>query len=374
MSNAEDDVNTRDSSAKLLGLRPIRRRTFGIYSIRMLNEGCIPNAERMFDMVETTPVNTIYKTRPGFPKTHYTIKPYFYDFADFMISRMPQRGDPLGFKRSIRFKVRLVNPVGKPVQGSLSFADLGIHSPKDLDIWERILGDFTHTKHTLEPMRNASEANNQVPNQISEIANRMSIVFKDNIKHAMTREVIEECAPPNDGRSEYLIAEDVYASLRLKRAYIEPLQNKHYIEHDGGYIVRTDRNGTKSLQRVPFEWKYNIYFDFISRVPYTKQRELDTVCANINGHKTLLHYIYPGNTPGALQRYSTLQPYLAVDTRDDARLLERHWELMARNNNSSSNNNSASTSSNTRKRSRNGKKGATTQKVNSKEKRSPTEK
>ena len=65
MSNAEDDVNTRDSSAKLLGLRPIRRRTFGIYSIRMLNEGCIPNAERMFDMVETTPVNTIYKTATG---------------------------------------------------------------------------------------------------------------------------------------------------------------------------------------------------------------------------------------------------------------------------------------------------------------------
>jgi hypothetical protein len=334
----------------------------------------------MFDMVETTPVNTIYKTRPGFPKTHYTIKPYFYDFADFMISRTLQRGDPLGFKRSIRFKVRLIDssgtPFNPPVQGSLSFADLGIYSDKDLDRWEPILSDFTHEKKMLSPIRKLSDGpDNQVPKQISEIAIRMSIVFKDNIKHAMTREVIEECAPPNDGRSEYLIAEDVYRSLELNRVYIEPLANKHYIEHDGCYRVITSRNGRKSLYSVPFEWKYNIYFDFISRVPYTKQRELDTVCANINGYKTLLHYIYPGNTPGALQRYSTLPPYLAVDTRDDARLLERHWELMARNNNSSSNNNSASTSSHTRKRSlRNGKRGATTKKVNSKEKRSPTEK
>jgi len=329
-----ENVEKSDKFVRLLGIRPIQYRQFGIYTIRMLNSGCIPRGNSIFEEIEKpSPINTIYKTKRGFPnKNHYEIKPYFYNYADFMISRLPQAGDPMGFKRSLRFKLRLVDPSDRSktiMQGSLGFADLGILSDSDLGIWQELLGDLTHTVQERGAVTSIHDSiDNQVPRQVETIVSRMESVFGDNIQNAMVREIIEECAPPNDGRDEYMIAEDVFDSLEYLGATIQPITTNKYVEHDKGYTVGKKGRLHPMPQAV---WKYTIYFDFVSSVPYTRYRELDMFCTQMNGKPTTLYYVYPGNAKGAQHIYTTLAPYIAVDTRDMATILEYHWRKMAEN-------------------------------------------
>jgi hypothetical protein len=329
-----ENLEGSDRFVSLLGIRPIQYRQFGIYTIRMLNSGCIPRGDSIFEQVgKPSAVNTIYKTRRGFPnKNHYEIKPFFYNYADFMISRLAQAGDPMGFKRSLRFKVRLVDPTNRSktiMQGSLGFADLGILSDDDLGIWEGILGDLKHeVKERVPVTSTADPIDNQVPRQVETIVSRMERGFGRDIHNAMVREIIEECAPPNNGRDEYMIGEDVFRSLTYLGATIQPITTNNYVEHDKGYTV--GKKGKLHPMPQPV-WRYTIYFDFVSSVEYTRHRELDTICTLMGGKPVTLYYVYPGNVKGAQHLYTTLPPYIAVDTRNTAKLLEYHWRTMVEN-------------------------------------------
>ena len=230
------------------------------YTIRKLNSGCLTTGNKLFKPIlrtfhlcDTTFRNTI---DDDFEKlTHYYLKGYFYDTADFGITYTTNTN-----KQSIKFRVALSN---SNVGGSLNYIDLGIYMDEYVDA-------FSHMFNGLSTITAFNDA-------VMFIAQRIVTNCMLELVNAMAREIQEETTPNGMvAKSIQHIAHTLlFNSIRIER--------------------RT-------------KWNVVVNFEFNATEAYNKVREMDEFCCLMNEISTKIYYIYDD----VHKKYTVKCPYIVA--------------------------------------------------------------
>jgi hypothetical protein len=230
------------------------------YTIRKLNSGCLTTGNKLFKPIihtfhlyDTTFRNTI---DDDFEKlTHYYLKGYFYDTADFGITYTTNTN-----KQSIKFRVALSN---SNVGGSLNYIDLGIYMDEYVDA-------FSHMFNGLSTITAFNDA-------VMFIAQRIVTNCMLELVNAMAREIQEETTPNGIVAKsiQYIAQTLLFNSIRIER------RNK---------------------------WQVVVNFEFNATEAYNKVREMDEFCCLMNEVSTKIYYIYDD----VHKKYTVKCPYIVA--------------------------------------------------------------
>ena len=209
---------------------------------------CLPNGDRLFDIVgNRATLKNIFRKK-GEQLDHYSLKPYFYDTADLVITSKT-------VNRDIKFRVQVV---GKDIGGALTYADFGLQDE---------VSTKTFLNRVTEGMNKRS-----YPMKKKHVVDKLLAHFEKNLKKACEREIQEEGTPEGAGVQEY------FSSLVFD-----------------------------SVKEQAGEWADTVTFLFrLEGKEIRKQRELDEFFCMIDGVKTSVFYIY-GDRWG--KRYTLTAPF-----------------------------------------------------------------